>query len=678
MKKLALQSVLCAVICSAVCCSGAEDPASPEKNQGMVKMEQENRQSFQLLNIVPLTPHRKKEYAQDLLKLYDSGAISETAYIMTLVPESDPPVEKAKILAEQFRECREALGKTSMPVGILLQATMGHGWMPSEQSAFQKQIPYPENFYPYMFCPLDKNFRKYVYDSVRILAELKPDFFMVDDDFRLLTGKGGCFCPLHIAEFNRRTGKNYTSAAELKQAVNSDAGTAQLYDRIMIDSLTGLAQEIRRAIDETDPSIPCSFCACVQDTRHAIEVTAALTAKGQTPKVRINNAMYQKDSPRMLHAWMHKTASQILAYPADWQILCEPDTCPQTRYSTSAAMMHSVITHSITEGAKGGKLWITRRPYEPESGTLYRKILTENAGFYRTLASLKVKWEGVATILPEVPAMNFPLSRTHTPEQDCTWAVELLGRMGIPTYYTTGRAAAAALTQNDVRNFTDAQLDEIIKNSKLLLDGSGAAELTRRGFGEKAGVSGEVWQGAAVTFEQENGFESIPVSGALKFVKLSPHGNARTISHVYHSSSGLGTDAEAVMPAVIKGENFAAFAAPVCRFSLTSSGWLNNTRKQQIVRMLTELDVLPCYIPGDHELFIKTGLLPDGRLIFLNNLSLDAVPQIEIAGLKNRPDTVEQLMPSGEWQEIAFDWKDGVLTIAHELRTMQPKVLRLK
>ena len=57
---------------------------------------------------------------------------------------------------------------------------------------------------------------------------------MLDDDFRMLTGRGGCFCPLHIAGFNRITGKNYT-AETLREAIRQDKSVARAYDAWLKD-----------------------------------------------------------------------------------------------------------------------------------------------------------------------------------------------------------------------------------------------------------------------------------------------------------------------------------------------------------------------------------------------------------------------------------------------------------
>lgn len=100
---------------------------------------------------------------------------------------------------------------------------------------------------------------------------------MVDDDFRLLTGRDGCFCPLHLARFNREQGTAYDRET-LAAALGKDAALAAKYDALLKQSLIELAGVIRRAVDETDPEMPCSFCACSRDMRHAPEIARILAA----------------------------------------------------------------------------------------------------------------------------------------------------------------------------------------------------------------------------------------------------------------------------------------------------------------------------------------------------------------------------------------------------------------
>ena len=48
---------------------------------------------------------------------------------MTLVPEGDPPIDKAAELTERFRLFQKRLAQDGISAGILLQATIGHGYI---------------------------------------------------------------------------------------------------------------------------------------------------------------------------------------------------------------------------------------------------------------------------------------------------------------------------------------------------------------------------------------------------------------------------------------------------------------------------------------------------------------------------------------------------------------------
>ena len=150
-----------------------------------------------------------------------------------------------------------------MPVGILLQATMGHGWTPNVPAKYSKFM-LGDGSEPYTFCPLGEEFKEYIRNMIRTLGKLKPAFFMLDDDTRMITGRNGCYCKLHMDRFNREQGTNYDRES-LRKAVETDREVARAYWDLQNQSIVELAQVIREAIDETDPQIHCSFCTCCVD-----------------------------------------------------------------------------------------------------------------------------------------------------------------------------------------------------------------------------------------------------------------------------------------------------------------------------------------------------------------------------------------------------------------------------
>ena len=167
------------------------------------------------LNIAPLGgAEGDAEAAADAKFLLDNTPIDAFAYSMALFPEGKPLADKATPFAADFVRRRAAVAKAApgLRQGILFQATMGHGWTPNVPAEGQLVVR-KDGSTVYKFCPLAQSFRDYMRDQARTLAATKPDFFMIDDDTRLNSWVDGCFCPGHLAEFSRRTGRTWTREA---------------------------------------------------------------------------------------------------------------------------------------------------------------------------------------------------------------------------------------------------------------------------------------------------------------------------------------------------------------------------------------------------------------------------------------------------------------------------------
>ena len=192
--------------------AGAEYTINPKESREMTPLY--------TLHVMPLLPGREAELARDAEQLLKDGVCTHVACKMTLVPEGVPAMDKAAVLGADYLAFLREFNGPRDRVGILLQATIGHGWTPDEPCDFRK-IVRADGVEEYRMCPLDKNFLVYLEQQVSALAALKPAFFMVDDDFRMLTGHTGCMCPLHLAEYERRTGERHT-AETLAEAVRND------------------------------------------------------------------------------------------------------------------------------------------------------------------------------------------------------------------------------------------------------------------------------------------------------------------------------------------------------------------------------------------------------------------------------------------------------------------------
>ena len=127
-----------------------------------------------VFNIVPASEGMEKELAEDIVRIQKDRIADTSLMIFTLVPEGNPPIDKIAILGKRFQKVREHInGRANW--GILLQATLGHGYVLKNENKLEHLIRFDnlqEN--KYKCCPLGENVIKYMQDICRKTAQLKP------------------------------------------------------------------------------------------------------------------------------------------------------------------------------------------------------------------------------------------------------------------------------------------------------------------------------------------------------------------------------------------------------------------------------------------------------------------------------------------------------------------------
>ena len=334
-------------------------------------------------SIMPLDTDHIDEICEDIREQYEKGIATCALFKMTLVPEGNPPVDKAKIFCEKYDLFSKRLSEMGLSCGILVQATIGHGWVLSELFPFTQYTNLNNGKKQNTVCPDDDDFCEHIKDAFATIAKSKPSVIMVDDDFRLIFRAGkGCACERHMKKFNSLSGENLTREELYNALLKRDKKSREYTDifvKTQFESLLKAARAMREGIDSVDPTIPGNFCNCGSNPEVSAEIAKILAGKGNPVMVRINNGKYLHSSGREITEVFYRAAAQIekLKDTAD-VFLDEPDTCPQNRYSTSARLLHAHMAGSILEGTAGAKHWITRlSTYEPECGIKYRETLAK-------------------------------------------------------------------------------------------------------------------------------------------------------------------------------------------------------------------------------------------------------------------------------------------------------------
>jgi len=148
-------------------------------------------------------------------------------------------------------------------------------------------------------CPLDENFRAFMYEYIKDIAKCGVDIINFDDDFRFgyIGGKHiTCTCPLHMKKICDILGEEL-SPAELEEKVLS-GGKNKYRDawmKVNGDALRNHARLIRDAINDINPNIRASICACMPswDMDGADSASLARIMAGDTkPLMRLIGAPY--------------------------------------------------------------------------------------------------------------------------------------------------------------------------------------------------------------------------------------------------------------------------------------------------------------------------------------------------------------------------------------------------
>ena len=644
---------------------------------------------LQNYTIMPLDTDHLEEVCADIRRQVETGVAGCALFSMTLVPEGTPPVDKVGQLCAKYDLFREKLSAQGIPSGVLVQATIGHGWVLSELFPYQQLINFNDGKPNYVVCPYDEGFREYIYHVMATITAHRPDCIMVDDDFRLMFREGnGCGCPLHVAAFNRLAGTKY-DRQQIRDSVCNGTPEGERHKALFLETqreaVVDAAKVMRAGIDSVDPAMPGLFCCVGSNAEFADEIAAVLAGEGNPVVVRINNGNYTPAGARFFSNVFMRAATQIAKLEDKVDvILAETDTCPQNRYSTGAMSLHTHFTGTILEGAAGAKHWITRlSAYEPQSGEAYRRVLGTHSGFYQTLADLvpSLRWRGCR--IPVSAKRNYTFGNGYDVGADgvSAWSMCVLERLGLPQYFSARPGGAVCLDGDADTVMTDAEILEVL-HGPVLLASDTAEHLIERGFGEYLGVAVRDWQGDAPTGERlfVNG-NAVKVQMQTKeLVPLSDAVEADSV--VYHSADKIHcTDlfpGTAVYHNSLGGTVFTFCGTPKAQFNIVEAfSFLNYSRKQQLIRMLQRTGELPVYFPGDEEMYLRAADLPDGGLLCAAfNIGLDPIDRLQL--VTEKPVVrAEKLLPDGTRGAVTFSEENGVLTLETACNTLDPVILFL-
>ena len=642
-------------------------------------------------SVTPLFEDHFEERLADLVDQYRRKISACPMFEMQIHAEGTPAWGKAKRQSEIYLRYKKRLDAEGVPSGVLLQSTLGHGYMGLAPSPFPNLVTL-DGKVSTGHCPLDEGLLDHLSSEIRIVAETHPSAIMLDDDMRLIL-RGGhcCACPQHLALLNKRLGTAYTRE-ELREHLRSVDGSdpvALAFTELQKETLVHAVERFREAVDSVDPSIQGINCTSGDNCEAVIYTAPIWCGKGNSTIVRTPNGTYAPITVKGFSDTMRRAAvsgARLRDNGID-VVLAECDTIPFNRYGKNARYLHAHFAFSLLEGLAGSKHWITRTSsYEPESGVPFRNILAKHADLYEKISLLakEIRFVGANSVFTESKTFDFSAKNVWQPSSN-TWASKVFERLGLPFYFSNKQYGAAFLEDEMGRMLPKEEIEAMFRGGSVFMTSSVACDLIARGYGDLLGISVEdTLAGERVGGEAYDEDATLISQGQKLKMRLIPkNSRVETLSYNFRVDDGVKVQ---VSPAVTRfergdGKYSVVFCGTPDAMHTYGEGFsfLNATRKGQLISLLRDAGELPIYLPSDNELCLRAGYLSDGRLLAgILNLSYDP-EETTVLYLEKAPEKIVYLNEQGDEKPLAFKAIGGDLyEVEAKCEPMYPLFLIIK
>ncbi|MBQ9964880.1 MAG: hypothetical protein IJP14_07160 [Clostridia bacterium] len=606
-----------------------------------------------------------------------------------------PSKEHYAELAQRFLRIKEHV----MPYGITCGWWIALTFKSGASKEFQSMVKSDGSEHPFANCPLDSAFiRRFTNDVAEFAATAKPAFIITEDDFSL-SAAAGCYCDLHINEFNKRYRYSFTReqlVEVLEKRTPEALEIIQQWRELAKDSQVEFAAAMRKALDEQSPEIPMGYLqASLADTDGdcTYAIAKAMAGDRHVPFSRLFGASYggivSRELPQllfhMLYSKQHIT-QEFLHY-------MEADTFPHTRFFSAGCQMLSAMAVVFSYGFDGA-LFIVRQLLDGgNEETAYSKGYAKERKRFEALHQALCNCE-----LKGVNVHYDPFYSTLDDDPWWSWWTQPVGRFGIP-YVTTD--SPISFWDDRVARYADDKEIRQALSKVLVLDGASAKALCERGYGQYLGVDvgDDVKQGmlqwdlATREVIVDDYVGTLPGRNMTAPWMLAPKGNGwmpkltitdpacRVITELYNGEKELLT------PAMTKYQNTLGGTVIVMGLTVKNNGsqaLFNYRRKHLLQTLVAECCDDFCLVKQAPDVMIIENQATDPacgfkEILTLVNMCADALDTVALhLPERLKGCSVEYLDADGTWKPITVTPTADGIELAYRLDYCAPCYLLLK
>ena len=608
-----------------------------------------------------------------------------------------PPKEVFLQQAQMCKEIKEKLAPYGIECGWWIALTFKSGRSPE----FQGIVKSDGSEHPFANCPLDEAFKRRFTSDLADFAEIaEPSFIITEDDFSL-SAAAGCYCELHIREFNKRYGFSFTREELVKvlaERTPEALDVIKKWRELAKDSQVEFATAMREALDKKNPEIPMGYLQAGlsdQDGACTYEIARAMAGPNHVPFSRLYGAAYGGIEPRELSQLLFHILYSKQHITEEFRYYMEADTFPHIRFFSAGCEMMSAIATVFSYGFDGA-LFIVRQLLdggneETAYGRGYVKERKRFEALHKTVANCELKG---------VQMRYDPLFSTLDEQKAVPWSwwATLFGRFGIP--YTTTESDVVCWDDRIAQYASDEEIRRVL-SKVLLIDSAAAKILCDRGYGEFIGVKiGDdtkqgmlQWDLSTREVIADDYVGSLPGRNMTAPWMLAPRGNGRlpymtvtdpncrVITELYNGKREL------ITPAMTKYQNALGGTVIVQGLTVENNGsqaLINYRRKHLLQTVIAECSDAYCMVKDAPDVMIvenkATTACGFKEILTIINLCADPLDEVVLRLPPELRDTAEllQLTVDGEWKPVEYRCTDDGVIVGHELAYCQPLYLMIR
>lgn len=551
-----------------------------------------------------------------------------------------------------------------------------------------------------MACPVDPTWRKYITECYAQYASIHPTRLWMEDDFRHYNHtplKLMCFCDEHMKIYQEKLGKKESREEFVKNMLKPGKPTAErkvYLDQArqeMIENEHLIEQAVHKVSPETNLAQMTSF-----PEWHAIEgrdwgkLFDAQAGEGHPRIGRPHLPAYNEASPliygRNFEEYSRITAAYLGNKAELYPELENSMWTPQVKSNRFIAFQ--IITTCLL-GAKG----IMLNLFDMAGNGIndhwgYGEMLTDIKPYLNKLSEHRMDIEnlrGIKILVDQDSAYTIHTMDGKQPEEmlphEKNWA-SLLSQFGFATTIlpvtkdTELKGETIAIAGQLLRNFDNKQIEHLLKDNTVLLDGESVQVLLDRGLDNLIHINKAEWHQCKTGYQSFEQADGMTVQGVTNpRVTMNQHtGNYLKIDYDHDSNVKVWSWAYNSIDEKL-GNVMAVIDDHIVVMPTDQDpkhGWEAefSTYKQGILQKIMDSVQSTDYLDIDIS-NVKLNIQSDGKLMWISSFSLDDYNQIKLHLSTKLPATTATLIRKSGSKQVNISIDGDWATIDEPIKALE-------